>query len=98
MSKKIKVSDALYSISGAAKKLERDRRTIEKAVDGLKPDAVSGGVKKWRLSRIVAGVDANTFVPVTRGKSSKGEQLSSGLAAAKSRLMKEQLFALQMKN
>jgi hypothetical protein len=98
MSKKTRsTSDPLFSISGAAKKLERDRRTIEKGIEGLKPDFVTGTIKKWKLSRIVAGIDANTFAPITPAKG-KASKIGSGLAAQRARLARAQAEAVEHKN
>jgi phage terminase Nu1 subunit (DNA packaging protein) len=93
-----KKSDDLYSISGAAKKLERDRRTIEKGIEGLKPDFVTGTVRKWRLSRIVQGIDENTLAPVTKSKNAKNELRGSGLAYERARLARAQAEAVEHKN
>jgi hypothetical protein len=43
----------LFSAYGAARVLERDRQTIERAVRGLAPDAYERGKPRWRLARIV---------------------------------------------
>jgi hypothetical protein len=43
----------LYSAYGAARALERDRQTIERALRGLEPDAHERGQPRWRLARIV---------------------------------------------
>ena len=94
MSKKNK-SPELFSISAAATKLKRTRRTIERAIENIKPTSTTGGLRKWTLQQLTDGLNRNTFAPITGSKSDKAD---SGLAAAKSRLMKEQLFALQMKN
>jgi hypothetical protein len=49
----------LYSIYGAARALERDRGTIERAVRGLAPDAHDEQARpRWRLARIVEVLNA----------------------------------------
>jgi hypothetical protein len=43
----------LFTAYGAARVLERDRQTIERAMRDLKPDGQKGNSPLWRLSRIV---------------------------------------------
>jgi hypothetical protein len=43
----------LFTAYGAARLLERDRQTIERATRHLKPDGQKGKSPLWRLSRIV---------------------------------------------
>jgi hypothetical protein len=47
----------LISAYGAARLLERDRQTIERAVRGLAPDAIERGQPRWRLARIVEALN-----------------------------------------
>jgi hypothetical protein len=50
----------LFSAYGAARVLERDRQTIERAVRGLTPDGHERGQPRWRLARIVAALSQRT--------------------------------------
>jgi hypothetical protein len=53
----------LYSAYGAARALERDRQTIERAVRGLAPDGFERDQPRWRLARIVAALARNKGEP-----------------------------------
>jgi hypothetical protein len=47
------MSTPLFSINGAAEVLERDRRTITKALRYVKPDKKERGQSRWRLRTIL---------------------------------------------
>ncbi len=71
-------SDAnLFSVSGASEALDRSRRTITRALQGVKPDATRSGLKLWSMKRIVAAVNNNTQAPIL-GESVSGEKVMSG--------------------
>jgi hypothetical protein len=56
----------LFSISGASTALNRSRRTIAKALEGVKPDAVRSGLALWKMQRIISAIDSRTMAPITR--------------------------------
>jgi hypothetical protein len=47
----------LFSINGAAEVLERDRRTVTRALRHTKPDAKQNGQPRWRLRTILDALD-----------------------------------------
>jgi phage terminase Nu1 subunit (DNA packaging protein) len=90
-------SPELFSISAAATKLKRTRRTIERAIENIKPASVAGGLKKWTLKQLVDGLNENINAPVTKG--GKAEQpATGGLAAQRARLARAQAEAAEHKN
>ena len=98
MSKKKTVPE-LFSISAAATRLRRTRRTIERAVENIKPASVAGGLRKWTMKQLVDGLNENTHAPVTSGKGGKAEQpITGGLAAQRARLARAQAIAAEHKN
>jgi hypothetical protein len=57
-------SEDLFSISAAADALDRTRRTVTRALEGVKPDKVQSGLKLWRMKRIIEAVNSNTQAPI----------------------------------
>jgi hypothetical protein len=55
----------LFSISGASEALGRARRTIARAMEGVRPDAVRSGLALWRIRTIVENVNRRTQAPIT---------------------------------
>lgn len=51
------MSTPLFSVNGAAEALERDRRTITKALRHTKPDGKQHGQDRWRLKTILAALE-----------------------------------------
>jgi hypothetical protein len=51
------MSAPLFSINGAAEVLERDRRTVTKALRHTKPDAKQHGQPRWRLRTVLDALD-----------------------------------------
>jgi hypothetical protein len=70
----------LFSVSGAADALNRSRRTVAKALAGVKPDAVRSGLALWRMSRIIEAVNTRTEAPLFT-RSRNGNAVLTGLAA-----------------
>ena len=56
--------DGLFSISAASDLLNRSRRTITRALIGVRPDMIKSGLKLWRLARIITAVNENTAAPL----------------------------------
>jgi hypothetical protein len=54
----------LFSISGASEALGRSRRTITRALNGVKPDAVRSGLALWRMQVIIENVNEKTQAPI----------------------------------
>lgn len=48
-----------FSVNGAADLLERDRRTIRRALAMVPPDAKESGNPRWRLRTILDALDAH---------------------------------------
>ena len=97
MSKKNKLPE-LFSVSAAATKLKRTRRTIERAIENIKPTSTAGGLRKWTLQQLIEGLNENTNAPVT-GKGGKVEQpITGGLAHQRARLATAQAEAVEHKN
>ena len=48
-----------FSVNGAADLLERDRRTIRRALAMVPPDAKESGNPRWRLRTIIDALDAH---------------------------------------
>ena len=96
MSKKNNVPE-LFSVSAAAKRLKRTRRTIERAIDGIEPTSTTRGLKKWTLKQLTDGLDKNTFAPINEG-GGKVKPLTGGLAAQRARLAAAQAEAAEHKN
>jgi hypothetical protein len=57
-------SPDLFSISAAADALSRSRRTVTRALRGIKPDAVESGLAKWSMKTIISAIDRNTEAPI----------------------------------
>lgn len=53
----------LFSINGAAEVLERDRRTITKALRRVEADGRQGGQSRWRLKTIIEALTAMQPMP-----------------------------------
>ena len=53
------MSTPLFSVNGAAEALERDRRTITKALRHTKPDGKQHGQDRWRLKTILAALEVD---------------------------------------
>lgn len=56
----------LFSISGAADALNRARRTIERALQGVPAAEVRSGLKLWAMSTIVRCLDERAQAPITK--------------------------------
>jgi phage terminase Nu1 subunit (DNA packaging protein) len=85
------VSGKLVSAYAAARLLERDRQTIERATRGLTPDGLERGKPRWRLARIVEALNRNQV-----GRRGNGDE--ARLAAERARLAREQTEAVALKN
>lgn len=48
-----------FSVNGAADILERDRRTIRRALKIVPPDAMESGHPRWRLRTVIDALDAH---------------------------------------
>jgi hypothetical protein len=66
MATKRKLNKDHFSISAASDVLQRTRRTITRALRGIEPDSVEGGVAKWDLRAIIAAVNQHTQAPILR--------------------------------
>jgi hypothetical protein len=67
-------SDAnLFSISGASEALNRSRRTISRALAGVKPDAKRHGLSLWKMGTIVENVNRKTQAPILSTASQNGD-------------------------
>lgn len=64
----------LFSISGAAKALGRARRTITRALKGIKPDVVRSGLSLWRMQTIINAVNTRTQAPILSPGDDEAEQ------------------------
>jgi hypothetical protein len=83
-----------FSISGASEVLQRSRRTITRALRGVKPDSIDkGGIAKWALRTIVDCVNRKTQAPILNANS-RGDQ--SELVAEADEAFKE--FDVAMDN
>jgi hypothetical protein len=70
-----------FSVSGASEALQRSRRTITRALRGVKPDSIDkGGVAKWALRTIVDCVNRKTQAPILNANS-RGDQSQLALEA-----------------
>jgi len=69
----------LFSISGAADALGRSRRTIARAMAGVKPDAVRSGLSLWKMRKVIEMVNTRTQAPI----------LPAGTAAEQSQLVRD---------
>jgi hypothetical protein len=74
-------SPDLFSISGASDALSRSRRTVAKALRDVPADAEQSGLKLWKMSKIIAAIDANTRAPITVKPVRQGDQVLTGVAA-----------------
>jgi hypothetical protein len=52
-------NSSTFSVNGAADLLERDRRTIRRALAMVPPDAKQSGNPRWRLRTILDALDAH---------------------------------------
>ena len=68
-----KSSPDLFSISAAADALSRSRRTVTRALRGIKPDVIQSGLSKWTMKRIISVIDRNTQAPITNPNSMSSE-------------------------
>ena len=69
-----------FSINAAAEILERDRRTITKALRNVEPDAHERGQRRWRLPKIIKALE--TSAPMTKQRYNSGvDNVHSDLAA-----------------
>ena len=57
---------ATFSISGAAEILQRNRRTITRALRGIRPDSTENGNKTWRMSVIVRALNEHSEAPILK--------------------------------
>ena len=73
-------SEDLFSISGGSEALSSARRTIAKALAGVKPDAVRNGLKLWRMRTIIENVNRRTEAPILTTATTSGSVLT-GVAA-----------------
>jgi hypothetical protein len=62
-------SPDLFSISAAADALSRSRRTVTRALRGIKPDSIESGLAKWSMKTIISAVDQNTRAPINDPRS-----------------------------
>jgi hypothetical protein len=54
----------MFSINAASLLLERDRRTVTKAMHGVAADGKERGQPRWKMSTIVAALDKHSGGPV----------------------------------
>jgi phage terminase Nu1 subunit (DNA packaging protein) len=90
----------LFSISGASDALQRSRRTITKAMKGIKPDAIRSGLSLWRMATFIEMVNTRTQAPLTVTDAPAGAK-SDGrldLSGERALLAREQTEAARMKN
>jgi hypothetical protein len=74
MVKSSRGSDAnLFSISGASEALSRSRRTISRALVGVRPDAVKHGLSLWTMKTIVENVNRRTQAPILTSGAMSGD-------------------------
>ena len=64
-----KSSPDLFSISAAADALSRSRRTVTRALRGIKPDTIQSGLAKWPMKTIISAIDKNTQAPINNPSS-----------------------------
>jgi hypothetical protein len=64
-----KSSPDLFSISAAADALSRSRRTVTRALRGIKPDDIQSGLAKWKMKTIIFAIDKNTQAPINDPRS-----------------------------
>jgi hypothetical protein len=57
----------MFSINAASLLLERDRRTVTKAMHGVAADGKERGQPRWKMSTIVAALDKHSGGPVQGG-------------------------------
>jgi hypothetical protein len=79
-----KSSPDLFSISAAADALSRSRRTVTRALRGIKPDVIQSGLAKWTMKKIISAIDKNTQAPINHplSMSSEVEELDRETKAA----------------
>jgi hypothetical protein len=70
----------LFSVSGASDAIGRSRRTISKALAGVKPDAVRSGLAMWKMATIIRCINERTEAPLIT-RSSNGNEVLTGIAA-----------------
>jgi hypothetical protein len=63
----------LFSVSGASDALGRSRRTITRALQGVRPAAIRSGLKLWTMHTIIDAVNRNTQAPVLTSASVSGD-------------------------
>jgi hypothetical protein len=73
-------SEDLFSISGASDALGRSRRTVAKALAGVKPAVKRSGLKLWRMKTIISAINNNTEAPLITRVTGEGKVLT-GIAA-----------------
>jgi phage terminase Nu1 subunit (DNA packaging protein) len=93
----------LFSISGASDALQRSRRTITKAMKGIKPDAIRSGLSLWRMATFIEMVNTRTQAPLTVTDARAGAKAGNGdgrldLSSERAKLAVEQTAAIKMKN
>jgi hypothetical protein len=50
----------VFSVNGAAELLEKDRRTLQRAMRGVKPDAYEGRNPRWRMRSFVDALERSS--------------------------------------
>jgi hypothetical protein len=66
-------SENLFSISAASDVLGRSRRTVTKALAGVRPAAIRSGLKLWRIGDIISAINENTEAPLLTAASVSGD-------------------------
>jgi hypothetical protein len=70
----------MFSVNAASLLLERDRRTVTKALLGVKPDATVKGQARWSMRTIVDALAAQER-PAASSDAGTGNSIAPGLAA-----------------
>ena len=70
----------MFSVNAASLLLERDRRTVTKALLGVKPDATVKGQGRWSMRSIVDALAAQER-PAASSDAGTGNSIAPGLAA-----------------
>ena len=68
-----KSSPDLFSISAASDALSRSRRTVTRALRGIRPEVVQSGLAKWSMKTIISAIDRNTAAPINHPHSMSTE-------------------------
>jgi hypothetical protein len=63
----------LFSVNGAADALRRTRRTVSRALEGVKPDTIRSGLKLSRMSTIVEALNTRTQAPILTSASTNAD-------------------------